>query len=557
MPWSLSIYMVPSLVAGVVSAVVAGLAWQHREERTARPFIALMVGLSWWATAYGIELGFSSAAEMVLWDKIAFVGSVTVPAALFLLALEYAGYDDQLPGWSPVVLAVEPAITLGLVWLYPGSRLVWESVSVQSAGGLVLPLIQFGPWYWVNYVYSYLLIGAALVVIGSVYVRGSQLYRRQAALLIVGAVVPLIANLLYNLWPTLTPFPHVDLTTVAMAVTGGLYGLALFRFKMLDLVPVARSMLLGEIGDGFLVTDHQGRVVEGNEVGRQVATAALTDADGVVNMEELQTLAGEVVTAEVGGMERSYELRLDDVTDFRDETLGTLVVSRDITELAVVRRQEQRLSVMNRVLRHNIRNQMNVIGGYGDLLAESADGEDARYARSIADRARRMHSMAEKARQLQTLEPDARAREPVALDPIADAIHDWAATEYPEATVRVTRPDGMRALATGSDDLQTALSYLVENAVVHNDREDPIVAVGFEAADGHVSISVADDGPGIPPGERAVLEADVETQLDHGSGLGLWIVQWIVSQSDGDLRIQENEPRGSVVEIRLDTPKRS
>lgn len=237
-------------------------------------FVVLMAGLALWAFAYAVEIGFNNAAGVATWDKIAFVGSVTVPAALFVLGAEYAGFDDRLPRWAPAVLLVEPTITLALLAAYPQSHLVWESVAVSHIESLTLPVIQFGPWYWVNYAYSYTLIGLSLVMIATVYRRGSRIYRRQSALLIVGALVPLGANLLYNLFPSVSPLPHVDLTTFALAVTGAFYGVALFRFKMLDLAPVARTMALSEVGDGFVVVDIDGDLVEGNDLGRRIVAEA-------------------------------------------------------------------------------------------------------------------------------------------------------------------------------------------------------------------------------------------------------------------------------------------
>ncbi|MFB6197513.1 MAG: histidine kinase N-terminal 7TM domain-containing protein, partial [Halobacteriaceae archaeon] len=186
MAWSPSIYLLPTFLGGVISIAVAMLAWSHRSERTARPFIAFLLGLALWSIAYGIELGYRSAAMIILWDKIAFIGSVVVPVALLLVAIEYAGLEDRLPAWGTPLLAVEPIITLALAWSYPRTRLVWTSFDVVQAGGIVLPSPDFGPWYWVNFGYSYLLIAVALVLIGSVYFRGRRIYRRQSELLVAG-----------------------------------------------------------------------------------------------------------------------------------------------------------------------------------------------------------------------------------------------------------------------------------------------------------------------------------------------------------------------------------
>lgn len=552
MAWSFSPYVLPSFLAGLIAMGVGVLAWDHRSERTGRPFVVFMAGVAWWAIAYGIELGFDDLSSILLWDKVAFVGSVAVPAAFFWLAVEYAGYDEDLPGWTPAAILIEPILTLVLVWRYPASRLVWESVTVTQVGSIVLPVIDFGLWYWVNYAYSFVLVGSALVAIGIVFVRGNRIYRRQSALLIGGAAIPLTANLVYNLFPSLSPFPAIDMTTSAMAFTGVVYGLGLYRFRMLDIAPVARGMLLSEIGDGFVVVNAAGEYVEGDEVGWAVAEhAEELFGDRGVSASELDGLDGRVLSVTIDDTERAYEIRTRPVSDFRDERVGTLLILRDITELEIVRQHEQRVSVMNRILRHNIRNSMNVIRGYSELLINALDGEERRFAEIIAARAGRMVSISEKARHLSAATVGAEDRQSVDVAPLVESVVERARTEFPTASVSLARGDPARALVSAESDVTLAVELLVENAIEHNDREHPTVELSVTARPERVEIAVSDDGPGIPSHELAVMDADWETPLDHGSGLGLWVVHWIVTRSDGQLAVEENEPRGSTVTISL------
>ena len=112
-------------------------------------------------------------------------------------------------------------------------------------------------------------------------------------------------------------------------------------------------------------------------------------------------------------------------------------------------------------------------------------------------------------------------------------------------------PDAQRVL--GDDSLGIALEQLVTNAVEHNDTDKPTVWVTLSDGDrpGWVSIEIADDGPGIPEHERSVLTAGEETKLRHGSGLGLWVVHWVVTRYGGELSFEERPEGGSLVRIDL------
>ena len=100
-----------------------------------------------------------------------------------------------------------------------------------------------------------------------------------------------------------------------------------------------------------------------------------------------------------------------------------------------------------------------------------------------------------------------------------------------------------------------AVANVVENAVEHNDSANPRITIETrpvtENGTEYTELRVADNGPGIPDSETAVLERGYETDLEHMSGLGLWTVHWILSNLEGKIRFEANEPRGSVVVLQL------
>ena len=98
--------------------------------------------------------------------------------------------------------------------------------------------------------------------------------------------------------------------------------------------------------------------------------------------------------------------------------------------------------------------------------------------------------------------------------------------------------------------LESAFDILLENAVEHNDSDRPTVEVTVERESDHARVTIADDGPGIPDDELAVLEQGEETPLEHTSGVGLWIVHWIVDRSEASIAFDTGED-GTRVSIRI------
>ncbi|ADB60155.1 integral membrane sensor signal transduction histidine kinase [Haloterrigena turkmenica DSM 5511] len=229
-----------------------------------------------------------------------------------------------------------------------------------------------------------------------------------------------------------------------------------------------------------------------------------------------------------------------------------------------LRERRQRLDVLYRVLQHNIRNRMSIVLNYADLITdEAADETVVGAAETIHRTGRDITGLSRKARQMKNAleaDPDRRPVDVASL--AADAVAELR-EEYPDVTVTASLPDEAWAMALPS--VRLAVENVCENACEHNDSADPRVEIAVTAtgpepdvdrdpADengGRVRIEVADNGPGIPEQDRAAIDEGRETALEHGSGLGLWLTYWVVDNSGGTLRFDDNDPRGSIVIIDL------
>jgi PAS domain S-box-containing protein len=216
----------------------------------------------------------------------------------------------------------------------------------------------------------------------------------------------------------------------------------------------------------------------------------------------------------------------------------------DVTEQL---EQERRLRVLHRVLRHNLRNEMNAIMGYADLLS-AADGDaDEGHAEKIHEKAAGVAELGDQVRWIeQALDRD---REPSAVDPaavVADAVADHREA-YPETTVRVDDAESVPVVA--DELLELAVGNLLENAVEHGSSTVEVeIAPSDEDPAAWVDVAVRDDGPGLPERERAVVGGDREiTQMDHSRGLGLWVTRWVLEGAGGRLVFGDQSGGGSVV----------
>lgn len=197
---------------------------------------------------------------------------------------------------------------------------------------------------------------------------------------------------------------------------------------------------------------------------------------------------------------------------------------------AELTRQANLATVLNRVLRHNLRNDMSVIRGYTQIMADELG--DARYSEPAIRNIDNLIELGRKARKLDRIVAAEFDREPTAIVTLVERVVEAIAREYPSASVSVEYDDPVTAAVLPS--FERSVEELVENAVKHS-GENATVTITVETVPNAVEIRIADDGPGLAEHEADVLETGAETPLTHGSGLGLWLAHWIVTSHDGSV----------------------
>ncbi|WP_459191704.1 sensor histidine kinase [Halosimplex sp. J119] len=209
----------------------------------------------------------------------------------------------------------------------------------------------------------------------------------------------------------------------------------------------------------------------------------------------------------------------------------------DLSETLAQRRTE--VIVLNRVLRHNLRNAMTVVVGNADRIAERTDDETtAVEADRIRRRGESLLDLADHARAIEGSlgsRPEETVRR--SLDAVVEEVATTLAEEFPEALIETDRPEESAVLPNG-DVVLVVLDELARNAIAHNDAAAPTVRIDATLTGESVRFTVSDDGPGMPAVERRVLtERFVETPTRHGAGLGLWLVNWLVHWADGEVAV--------------------
>lgn len=231
------------------------------------------------------------------------------------------------------------------------------------------------------------------------------------------------------------------------------------------------------------------------------------------------------------------------------DRLGALVVLRDMT---IQRQQRERLRVLSRILRHDIRNQLNMMRGLDTVAADLEDDQKQRVEAAV-EAVDRLCSVADKARFIERKVAGENQSSPRNLVRIVSGAAADIRGEYPDAAIE--DPTAEFVYGDVTDPFATAVAEVARNAIEHNDSPEPHVDTTVaETLNGeYVDVRIADNGPGIEPKQAEIAEgkrqADQSTM--HLDGLGLWTARWVMQNSGGRLKFASNAPRGTIVTLRV------
>lgn len=355
--WQYTPHLKPLLATSAATLLLLIYVWRRRRTPGAKPLAALVLSAGIWSLANALKLGATLLPAKLFWANVVYLGVVIAPVAWLLFALAYTGRERWLTRRRIFTLSLIPLLTVVLVWTDDLHGLMRRTVALDTPGPQPIMTNVHGPWFWVHSAYSYLLLllGTAILLRTLWYRR--RLYTRQVVAMALAALLPWAGNAA-NMLDT-SPFRRLDPTPITFALSGMLLAWALFRYRLLDVVPVARDTVIDTMDDGVLVLDHDRRIVDYNPTASRLLDGALTNETiGRPAKEVLPVLADLIAdcytmpetTVDLryrpDGDERYYRLHVTTIGGDGDAPAGRLVLVRDISDWVektrALQEQEQR-----------------------------------------------------------------------------------------------------------------------------------------------------------------------------------------------------------------------
>lgn len=336
-------YIWPLTISAIITLSLAIYSlFRQRHAKGAKAFILCMLAVTIWSYGNALEMSATDLPTKLFWANFQYIAYTFAPVTLFIIALQFTGYDHWIRNKRFFWITVLPAIIVILVWTDGWHGLVRYNVHLDNSGAFPVIAKEYGPAFFVHAAYAHFLNLAAWVLLARAAFIKNNVYRKQAMAILVGVSLVVIPNVLYILG--YSPVTRFDITPVFFGPSGLVIAWGIFRYKLFDVIPVARATVIETMNAGVMVLDLQNRVLDINPAFEKIVSFSASKAS-TKTVEEVcgdipqllkvctdPSITHQEFSINANGSPKIYEVLISPLTDNKGELIGRLIVTYDITE---------------------------------------------------------------------------------------------------------------------------------------------------------------------------------------------------------------------------------
>ncbi|MCD4684668.1 MAG: PAS domain S-box protein [Anaerolineae bacterium] len=566
-------YVIPLIISAGIMLAVGLYALRYRRHPAALSFAVAMLAAGVWAGSFVFEIAGVGLHTKIFWANVQFLGITLLPVAWLTLTLDYIGYTRHRRRILLVALII-PVITNILLWTNDLHHL-WRGTSQLNTTAAPFTLVEYDYQFWfaIHAPYGYVLFLISLVAAGYALTGKTPRYRQQIKLLLLSTMLPLLVDALYLLG--LSPIPQFNMTPLAFSVTGLLLAWNMFGFQFLDLMPIARDCVIESMNDIVIVLDTAHRIVDLNPAAEAIVGARPADVVGqsatevfAVQPDLLQRYLDAAETHDeivvgTGAARRTFDLRISTLYRRQHRPMGRLIVLRDITARKRAEEERERLIVeldaYAHTVAHDLKNPLAVFVGFTEVLQESAHTVlNAEQRHHLDIMARTSHKMVTIVNEL-LLFASVREQQQVDIVPldmgaIVRVMQERFTLLIAEHEAQITLPERWPTALGYAPWIEEVWANYLSNAIKYGGTPPQITLGATPQTGGMIRFWITDNGDGLTPAQQQAIFhefARVKYNRTEGQGLGLSIVQRIITRLGGQVGVDSTRGQGSTFTFTL------
>jgi signal transduction histidine kinase len=568
----LNTYSYILLFTALANFLLALYSLRYRKSPGTRVYCLLLVAISIYSFGYAFELLSDRLDSILFWLKIEYLGISFLPSLMIILAIHYTGRANFLKGWIIALLVLFGLTTLFIQYSnFHG--LFYRDYRLVRFEHLTLADFIHGPWYWVHQiVVNLILIISSLLYLIQV-TESSGINRIRSTIMLISCIIPWGIYLVY-----LTGHSpgNIDLSPFSFSLVGFLAALGVFRFQLLDYLPIALEHVFNSITDGIIIIDNHNCLVSYNQSAARIYPQLSVRMKGeplnflIAGLPSLDSLSD--------GFETDVEMPSETVTEYyhtrvvavkndRNKSKGWAVIitnvsQRQIKENKLIQKEKQ-LKALNAskdkflaIIGHDLRNSFHLIINMADLLIANLKKDNKEGAlkkgKIIYDTSVSTYHLLQNLLEWALIQHKGMQFNPASLE-VASVIDEEIQnlrTLYEQKDLTISHDPGppLRVKAD-AEMLKTILRNLISNAIKYS-YPGTDIRVTHSVANSFVTISIIDKGTGMTPEETEGIFGDGSlskkgTAAESGTGLGLRLCLEFIQLHGGKIWVESKPDEGS------------
>lgn len=340
----------------IVLLMLSSYLCLQRKKKGASIFSVLMFASSVWAFAVGCESMSLTVSQRVFWSKISYFGIVCVGPLWFLFSFRYAQIKNVIIKKYRLIIWIIPILSLILVLTNDYHNLIWTNTVPVSDDILQGVDYNHGILFYVHMGYEYILLLIGLFVLIKYLLKSSKLEKKQIAFVIGGLFVTWIANFLYIILGTEKVIGGVELTPLALLLTGMFIALSVLKYKFFSFIPEAKDRIFKTLNTALIIVNKKGTIMDFNYqasdlIGKHLKQGAdITKFDpiGEIDLAEIFRSGEDLDQYFIEKRNIWVDVDINDFKNDKDEIVGKIIVIYNIS--SVIRAQKD-VRKSNRLLK--------------------------------------------------------------------------------------------------------------------------------------------------------------------------------------------------------------
>nr|WP_255737480.1 histidine kinase N-terminal 7TM domain-containing protein [Cognataquiflexum nitidum] len=571
--------MVSGIIVAAISTVII-----YRLGNAVRWFAFTMLFVSIWALAYGFELSSKRLEAMLFWIKIEYIGIALAPGTWLWFCLRYTGMEHYTrPKIAFLVFGI-PALTFLMVLTNEFHHLHYREVMVDNSGPFPLLAIKAGPYYFIHLSFFYISLFTGIIILFYKFKNADPIFKKQNNLLLLAGLFPWAFNIVYILG--FRPFGHIDLTPYAFLFMYIFVGIALIRFDLFSIKPIARDKVFEVISKGILVLDPNSRVIDfnpymekileqpvSNFIGRGLEYIFGNSSEFEAHLSHKEKINVESSLNLTSG-QKDIAIEYVPIKDKKGGFLGMMLIFEDITEKKTIenqiKKQAEELKNLNSlkdklftIISHDLKGP---IFGIRELIKLSFEGviSQKEFLDILPEINKNMDSVSILLENLlawtsSQLKGEYLEKQIFELDKLVEQQISLFEKKTQEKGITLSlQKYGNLQVFADKNMIDLAIRNLISNAIKFSGKGD-LVTVFLKENKENVTVKIKDTGLGISEENLEKLRkresfTTIGKNKESGTGLGMLLVHDYVIKNQGELKIQSQLGKGS--EFSFSIPKR-